>query len=382
MRIVSVKTIDKAYDIFIESGIFKKLPDIFKEKYHGKKLALVSDSNVYRLYGETLYQNLKLKGFDIIPIVFEAGEERKNLNTLSYIYKELAESAFTRSDYIVALGGGVTGDMAGLAAATFLRGMGFIQVPTSLLAMVDSSIGGKVAVDLEQGKNLVGAFYQPDAVYTDPLILESLTDEQFSNGMAELLKHGFIRDAELLDELIDLSGFVNGDDSLKEDHNGICQVRKAITNKLDDIIMRSCQIKRDVVEQDERDNGIRQLLNFGHTLGHAIERVQNYSGLSHGEAISIGMVIFTRLTASLGYTPSEEIRKLINALKLYNLPTELPDICIDDLVNAISLDKKTRSGKITIAYIEKIGMGKLLTLDLTELEDRIHAILTNKLQTT
>lgn len=374
MEIVSVRTEGKAYSISIESGLFHKLPQLFKERYHGRKLAIISDSHVYPIYGEALIKKLRTVGLEVVPIVFEAGEERKNLETLTTIFSSLAEGAFTRSDFIVALGGGVTGDMAGLAAATFLRGMGFIQVPTSLLAMVDSSIGGKVAVDLPQGKNLVGAFYQPDAVYTDSALLDSLSDRQFSNGMAELLKHGMICDKALLDTLV----------SIKEpsgNQNESFPIRKALVGTLDRAIMRSCEIKRDVVERDEQDNGIRQLLNFGHTFGHALERVQHFSGLTHGEAISVGMVVMTRLTEEMGLTKKGTVEKLIEIFELYRLPTQVPDLCIDELINALRLDKKTRSGKITIAYIEEIGQGKLFTLDLTELEDRLYGILTHTFPT-
>ena len=359
MKEVIVKTGGKTYSIHIESGIFKRLPDIFKEKYSGKKLAVVSDNNVYNIYGNRFVKNLQQKGFFVIPIIFEAGEKSKNLSTLNMIYNALADHAFTRSDIVVALGGGVTGDMAGLAAATFLRGMGYIQIPTTLLAMVDSSIGGKVAVDLPQGKNLIGAFYQPDAVYTDPSLLETLSDRCFSDGMAELIKHGIIRDEDLYYQLADFDGYD----------------RKSISKNLDDHIFKSCNIKRIIVEEDEKDNGIRQLLNFGHTIGHAIERVQNYCGLSHGEAISIGMVYITRLTESMGLTQRGEAEKIIEVLKKYRLPAKWPDLDVSAVIKAISLDKKNRSGKITIACIEKIGYGRLLEMDLAVLEEKIHGIL-------
>ncbi|NLX64438.1 MAG: 3-dehydroquinate synthase [Clostridiaceae bacterium] len=353
-----VKTGGKTYSIHIESGIFNKLPDIFKEKYSGKKLAVVSDNNVFSIYGNTFVKNLQQKGFIVIPIIFEAGEKSKNLTTLNEIYNALADHAFTRSDIVVALGGGVTGDMAGLAAATFLRGMGYIQIPSTLLAMVDSSIGGKVAVDLPQGKNLIGAFYQPDAVYTDPSLLETLSDKWFQDGMAELIKHGTIRDEDLYKRLA-----LHGYD------------RKTMSRNLDDYIFASCNIKRIIVEEDEKDNGIRQILNFGHTIGHAIERVQNYSGLSHGEAISIGMVYITRLTESMGLTERGEAEKIIEVLEKYGLPTQWSDLDVSDVIKAIAIDKKNRSGKITIAFIEKIGHGRLIEMDLKELEDKIHGIL-------
>lgn len=369
MEKVKVTTREKAYEIHIESGLFSKLPEVFKEKYSGKKIALVSDNNVYKIYGESFKAGLVKAGFEVTEIFFNAGEENKNISTLSQIYSVLAENFFTRSDIVVALGGGVTGDMAGLAAATFLRGMGFIQIPTTLLAMVDSSIGGKVAVDLPQGKNLVGAFYQPDAVYTDPQLLKTLPDLQFSDGMAELLKHGFIRDRNLFNTLI-LKDVIN----LEHEPESIAGLRSLLSDKMDYIIKESCIIKRDIVEQDVNDNGIRQLLNFGHTIGHAIERVLNYSGYTHGQAISIGMVIMTRLTEKMGLTKAGKSRIIENALKMHNLPVFDPALDIKSVTEAIKIDKKARSGSITIAYIEEIGQGKLLKLDIKDLEDKINDV--------
>lgn len=198
---VRVNAPSRTYEIEIETGLFDRLPVVFRERYTGRRLALVCDDTVYALYGERFAHGLTQQGFDTITVTFPAGEQHKNLATLDRIYQALANANFTRSDYVVALGGGVTGDMAGLAAATFLRGLGFIQIPTSLLAMVDSSIGGKVAIDMQQGKNLIGAFYQPDAVYTDPGLLNTLSDRLFADGMAELIKHGLIRDKDLCQRL-------------------------------------------------------------------------------------------------------------------------------------------------------------------------------------
>jgi 3-dehydroquinate synthase len=366
LRKVCVNAGGKTYDIHIEAGLFKRLPHIFRSKYSGKKLAVVSDHNVFELYGKEFIRQLEPEGFCIIPIVFEAGEKSKNLATLNSIYNALADGAFTKSDITVALGGGVTGDMAGLAAATFLRGMGYIQIPTTLLAMVDSSIGGKVAVDMPQGKNLIGAFYQPDAVYTDPEILKSLSDRQLSDGMAELLKHGIIKDAALYNNLV---------------HDDDIYDRKILSAKLDEYIYTSCSIKRSIVEEDEQDIGIRQLLNFGHTVGHAIERVQGYSGLSHGEAISIGMIVITMLTEKMGLTKKGESGKIIKALEKYDLPIKWPDLNISEIIDAIAIDKKNRSGRITVSYIEEIGQGRLIEFDLKELEDRIHGTLTDFIKT-
>jgi 3-dehydroquinate synthase len=360
VKIITVNTEGKTYDISIESGLIKRLPEVLKNKYRDNKIALITDDNVFKLYGRDFCQLLQLEELSVVPVVFKAGEQSKNIHQLSQIYDTLADNSFTRSDVVIAFGGGVTGDMAGLAAATFLRGMGFIQIPTTLLAMVDSSIGGKVAVDLPQGKNLVGTFYQPDMVYTDPELLKTLSGEQFANGMAELIKHGIIRDINLFNDIIDSNTEFN---------------YEALSDKLDRYIYESCEIKRKIVEQDEFDNGIRQLLNFGHTIGHAIEKIQDYKGMSHGEAISIGMVIITRLTEKMGLTQRGEAQRLEAALKKLELPTELPDLNVSELINAISLDKKNRSGIITIAYIEQIGVGKLKQLVLDQMEEELYGLI-------
>jgi len=364
MEKITVRSRDKSYDILIETGLFHKLPSVFRSKYQGKKLALITDSNVDGLYGKKFAEMLENEGFEVVPAVFPAGEQSKTLRTLEFIYNKLADNFFTRSDVIVALGGGVTGDMAGLAAATFLRGLGYIQVPTSLLAMVDSSIGGKVAVDMRQGKNLVGAFYQPDAVYTDPGFLETLSYRHYADGIAELLKHGFIKDAWLYHEL------------LSQKENG--PKGRIPSGAMEGIIARSCLIKRSVVEEDEFDHGARQLLNFGHTIGHAIERVQGYTGLSHGEAISVGMAVMTEMTEKMGLTGKGVTESVRQALTKYGLPVTMPDIDIGDIISAIAVDKKNRSGKITIAYIEEIGAGKLLEMSLAELGGRICEILEDR----
>ena len=367
MKKVSVSTEGKTYEIQIESGLLTAIPQILASKFHDSKFALMADSNVFELYGKAFISNLEGKGLFVEPLIFDAGESSKNLSTISYVYDTLANNRFTRSDVVVALGGGVTGDMAGLAAATFLRGMKFIQIPTTLLAMVDSSIGGKVAVNLPQGKNLIGAFYQPDEVYIDPKLLKTLSDRQFSNGMAELIKHGIIMDANLFSRLIA--------------HSNLGYNYKSLSESLDEYIFVSCQIKRKIVEKDEYDNGMRQLLNFGHTIGHAIERVQKYSGLSHGEAISVGMAIMTQLTEKMGITQKGETDKLKNALHMIGLPIALPKVDISDLVNAISLDKKNRSGKISIACIEKIGRSILIEMDLEKLEGNLYELLADYIKT-
>ncbi|NLU31703.1 MAG: 3-dehydroquinate synthase [Clostridiaceae bacterium] len=354
---VRVNTSSKAYDIEIETGLFKKLPQLFRSRYQGRRMALISDDRVFALYGEKFFRKLREQGFDAIAVTFP--ERQKNLRTLERIYNALADASFTRSDYVIALGGGVTGDMAGLAAATFLRGMGFILIPTTLLAMVDSSIGGKVAVDMDQGKNLIGAFYQPDAVYTDPGLLTTLDNRCFSDGMAELIKQSVIRDK-------DLFYFIETSEN-----------RSGLTGQLDEIIGESCRLKAAIVEQDERDTGLRQILNFGHTIGHAIEKVQNYQGLTHGEAVSVGMIFITRITERLGLTRPGTLQRLEGILKSFDLPVTMPPVDRTELAQAIRIDKKSRSGFITVAYLREIGECDLIGWSFEELEEHLFAQLEN-----
>lgn len=356
-RNIPVQISGKQYNILIQDGLFSTLPELLSKRYYGKKIAIITDSLVFELYGEKFVEELKLVGLDTVPIIFSEGEVNKTLDTLTSFYTSLANAGFTRSDVVIALGGGVTGDMAGFAAATFLRGMPFVQIPTTLLAMVDSSIGGKVAVDLPQGKNLVGAFWQPQAVFTDPQILESLSDKRFSEGMAELIKHGFIKDAALYDRLMQYPG------------------RDMIKSHMTEFIADSCEIKRRVVEADELDNGERQLLNFGHTLGHALERVVGYGELSHGDAISYGMCVFTKITTDWGLTEPGTLEAVTKGLQAFGLPTNLPSLDKTAILDAMTIDKKARSGNITIVYLKKIGEAALLTLPIAELKEKLHGYL-------
>ena len=271
MRIVHVDLGSKSYDIEIERGL------------------LITDSHVGPLYASLLQESLEKEGVAVAVLTFPAGEESKNLQTLGSLYDGLAEAGLTRSDAVVALGGGVTGDMGGLAAATFLRGIAFVQIPTSLLATVDSSVGGKVAIDLSSGKNLVGAFYQPKVVFIDPELLKTLPVRYLHDGLAEVIKYGCIMDKELFMML----------EKIQNDTE--------LLARADEIIETCCNIKARIVEHDEFDTGERMLLNFGHTLGHAVEKTFHFDKYSHGEGVGIGMVLLTRRSEKLPdrCTPAE-----------------------------------------------------------------------------
>ena len=247
---------EHSYPIYIENHISEHTASYIKEIFQGKKIMIVSDDSVYPLYGERILSSLN-KDFDCYHFILPHGEETKNFNNLPRIYKALLDARFTRSDLLIALGGGVIGDLAGFAAATFLRGIKYVQIPTSLLAQVDSSVGGKVAVDLPEGKNLAGAFYQPSLVLIDPLVLDTLPERYIHDGMGEVIKYGCIKDAALFEQLENAGSF------------------SALKPILPDIIYRCVDIKRMIVEEDQFDTGNRMLLNFGHTLAHAIEQHYN-----------------------------------------------------------------------------------------------------------
>ena len=357
MHQVDVHVSGREYAIQIADGLLGELPEILSQTMKAKKIAVLTETNVHALYGERFVAALRAAGLNAFAVVFPEGESHKTLQTLSELYAELAAHAFTRSDVVLALGGGVTGDMAGLAAATFLRGTGFIQVPTSLLAMVDSSIGGKVAVDLPQGKNLVGAFYQPQAVYTDPSLLKTLSNRQFANGMAELVKHGFLFNADLATR-IGRDAKAGGRDALVPGMAGY--------------IAESCACKARVVEVDEHDNGPRQLLNFGHTLGHALEKVTGFATMAHGEAIAIGMSVFSAMAETRGWSEPGTTREVMEILADLELPVRMPEVDPEAVWETIELDKKARSGQITIVILTRPGEGALRTMPLPELKEALY----------
>lgn len=327
---------DRSSLIYIENGLSARLHSELQALCPSKKAFIVTDSNVDRLYGGALCERLRENGFDVHSYAVRAGEASKSLDTAGWVYAALAEAGVTRGDAVIALGGGVVGDLAGFAAATFLRGVPLIQIPTTLLAQVDSSIGGKTAINLPQGKNLVGAFYQPKAVFIDPAALDTLPDKYFRDGMAEVIKYGFIKDAGLLGLLEGLDG------------------RSGVTENAEEIICRCCSIKKEVVEKDERDAGERMLMNFGHTLGHAVELLSGY-GYSHGESVAIGMYAAGRLGEAAGITEQGTADRIKRVLTRYGLPYELPEINMERLREIIGRDKKRLGGEINFILLERPG---------------------------
>lgn len=328
---------ENSYNIIIEKGLFNRLGEEIKKVYSGKKIFIITDTNVDKYYGKKVEDSLNKVGFTTKKLVLEAGEKTKSFQTLPTIYNELLDFKLTRKELIITLGGGVIGDLGGFAAATYLRGIPFIQVPTSLLAQVDSSVGGKVAVDLEAGKNLVGNFYQPKAVLIDPEVLNTLTDEFYRDGLGEVIKYGCIKDKEFFNKLDSLSS------------------REEVMDNIEDIIYTCCNIKRQVVENDEKDLGERMLLNFGHTLGHAIEKYYNFTGYSHGEAISIGMYNITVLSEELGITKKGISDKIKNILIKHKLPYEVELSDNQAVIDTIALDKKNLGNTLKVILIKDIG---------------------------
>ncbi len=329
-----------AYDIIIENGIMKKAGEKCKELFDSCKVALITDDKVAPLYLGKVRASFTSAGYETAEFIFKNGETSKNIDTLSATLEFMAQSRITRNDFVVALGGGVVGDMAGFAAGVYLRGIPFVQIPTTLLAMVDSSVGGKTAVDLKAGKNLAGLFYQPSLVLCDSLALETLDDNVFASGMAEVIKYGVIFDKQLFDLV--KSGNVKGN--------------------IDYIIKRCVELKRDVVQKDEFDNGERQLLNFGHTIGHAIEKCSSFN-VSHGEAVAMGMLIASKGTFSFGWSKEDCTQQIYDALKNNSLPTEC-NYSARQLFDVALNDKKRTGNSINLVVPQEIGHCVLQKVDV------------------
>jgi len=346
MKSVTVNA-SKEYDVWIGNGLLSQAGEKIMAACGGETAALVTDDIVDKLYGDTIERSLKAAGYATAArFVFPHGEQSKTMETYASLLNVLAEANLIRSDVIVALGGGVTGDMAGFAAATYLRGVHFAQIPTSLLAMVDSSVGGKTAVNLSAGKNQAGAFYQPDIVLCDIDTLQTLPAEVFRDGCAEIIKHSIIVSAELFSMLT-----------------------QPLKPQMEEIITRNVTIKRDIVAMDERDTGIRQILNFGHTIGHGIEKHSGYK-VPHGKAVASGIAIASRGAWRMGFCDEECHTEIVDMLKRFGLPYET-GIGPERLIEAALSDKKRSGKQITEVIPERIGKCVLHSFSLEELEDFI-----------
>lgn len=335
----------RSYDILIGSGLLDNAGEYISAAITSRHVCVVTDDTVDALYSTRMMDALAKHGFSAVKFVFPHGEASKCHKTLIQLYDFLADNGFTRSDALIALGGGVTGDLTGFAAASYMRGIGFVQVPTTVLAQTDSSVGGKTAVDIAGGKNLVGAFYQPQLVICDTDTLDTLTPEFFADGMAEVVKYGMIKSRELFDILTE----------------------KDIRENLEDVITRCVSIKAQVVENDEREKGERMLLNFGHTLGHAIEKYYNYTGMSHGYAVAIGMSVFTHIAERRGMCKPGVADKLDGLLKKCRLPLTT-DAPMDILYKNSLGDKKRLSSGMNIVICSDIGTSSVCSMSIDEYE--------------
>lgn len=361
----------KNYDILIGKDILKNTGNYVSQVIKPCKICIITDDTVYDLYANLVEQSLLKAGFEIYHFIFEHGEKSKNINTVSSILELMAENNFTRSDAIVALGGGITGDIAGFTASVFLRGVQFIQIPTTFLAAVDSSVGGKTGVNLESGKNLAGAFWQPSLVICDIDTFKTLTYEIFLDGIAEAIKYGVILDKSLFDLLSH-----QGKDlyfSIKNEPNNTAN-NSPINNNIETLIqiIKQCvSIKRDIVIEDERDTGIRQLLNFGHTIGHSIEKCSNYE-ITHGHAVAMGMLIVSKASDKLLLTKNNCYLEIKNILEMFNFPLNCP-YTANELTQVALKDKKRSGTSITLVLPDQIGICYLEKMDVSKLETFIES---------
>lgn len=330
------------YQIAIASNSLELLGSQMKQLKIGKKVLVVSNPEIFGYYGDICLESLKAAGFETYTHLIPPGEEHKHLQSIQQVYDTALNNRLERSSTFVALGGGVIGDMTGFAAATWLRGVNFVQVPTTLLAIVDASVGGKTGVNHPQGKNLIGAFYQPKLVAIDPVALKTLPPREFRAGMAEVIKYGVIWDKDLFSKL--------------EHYSELDSLDKIDAELLETIIARSCQAKADVVSQDEKEGGLRAILNYGHTIGHAVESLTNYKQFVHGEAVGIGMVAAGKIALAMNLWTKEEAQRQDALIAKAGLPTEIPaELSIEDISETIKSDKKVKAGKVRFILPTTIG---------------------------
>ena len=343
MNKIKVKLPQNSYQITISPGSLSYIGEQIAKLNLGRKILLISNPEIFGYYGATAINSLEAAGFEVYTHLIPAGEPYKTLESVRQIYRVALENRFERSSTFIALGGGVIGDMTGFAAATWLRGVNFVQVPTSLLAMVDAAIGGKTGVNHPLGKNLIGAFHQPKLVAIDPLVLRTLPMREFRAGIAEVIKYGIIWDADLfakLEQAQTIDSFANIDPDL-----------------LQTILVRSAQAKADVVSKDEKEAGLRAILNYGHTIGHAVESLTNYQRFVHGEAVAIGMVAAGKIAAMIGDWNNQEAQRQDELIKKAGLPLKIPSqLKKQAIITALQSDKKVLGGKVRFVIPSEIGL--------------------------
>ncbi len=336
---VSVGLGDRSYKIHFGHNVLAEIGPLCRALQAGNNVAVVTNPVVAAYFFESVKMALSDAGFTVYAVEIPDGEEYKSIETLKSIYDHLIEFGFDRKSYLLALGGGVVGDIAGFAAATYLRGIPFVQVPTTLLAQVDSSVGGKTGVNHEKGKNLIGAFYQPGLVLIDTATLDTLPDREYLSGLAEVAKYGIVLDGDLFD-------FISTNAAKLLDRDKDC---------LQMAIKRSCSIKASIVEKDEKEAGLRAVLNYGHTIGHAVETLTCYKKYTHGEAVAIGMAQAAKFSESMGFSGRAETERIIALLKTLHLPVEIPYFTPSAYTEALLHDKKVRDGGINFVFNKGIG---------------------------
>lgn len=347
---------DHSYDILIQKGALADCGQWLNQIWDPQRVAIITDENVAALYSEQVLEKLSQAGFEVSVKVVPAGEASKSLQQGEALYDFLADEGFTRTDGIVALGGGVIGDLAGFVASTYMRGLHFVQIPTTLLAQVDSSIGGKTAVNTSRAKNLVGTFSQPDAVLIDPDVLQTLAPRRVREGIAEIVKSAAIADPELWHFLAGL------------------QNEQELLDHAEEVINASLKVKRKVVEEDEFDNGQRLILNFGHTIGHAVENTVGYGIVSHGEGVAIGMIAMNGEAERQGLSPAGSTQQLQAMLEKFNLPTSTQLWEEKRLYEAITHDKKARGKKLKIILLDEIGKAKIVAIPMEDIRPYLKGV--------
>ncbi len=340
MEKVRVELKERSYDICIGKDILRGIGSRLKSIDLSPRIAIVSNTTVYSLYGKIILDSLKENRFDVVVVKIPDGEEYKNLLWLEHIYNSLLRAKLDRKSALLALGGGVIGDITGFAASTYMRGISYIQIPTTLLAQVDSSVGGKTGVNHKLGKNMIGTFWQPKLVWIDVSTLKTLPEREFLAGIAEVIKYGVIWDRDLFDFL----------ERVKK------KILRLDNRSLIHIIKRSCEIKAKIVSKDERESGLRSVLNYGHTIGHAIETATGYTRYLHGEAVAVGMCLEAEISNKLRFMDYAEVNRIKSLVELYGLPSKIPqDIDKNNILSSMELDKKAVAGELKFILPERIG---------------------------
>jgi 3-dehydroquinate synthase len=342
--IVDVNLGSRSYRIVVASGALQSVGERLRELRLGSRAALVSDGAIMRLYGKTVVASLESAGFTVTTIDVPEGEAAKTLAVAEHCWDRLLTAGLDRTSTVLALGGGAVGDVAGFAAATYMRGINFIQLPTTVLAQVDASIGGKTAIDHPLGKNMIGAFHQPRLVVVDPAVARTLPDREFRSGLAEIVKHGIVLDADYFAEL----------------ERDLAPLAARDLGVLERIIGGSCRLKASVVERDEREAELRHVLNYGHTIGHALEAATGYTRYAHGEAVSLGIVAEARLARRLGIADDETTTRQERMLETLGLPVRAPSIDVEPIVSAMARDKKAKDGRVPFVLAPRIGAFRIV----------------------